>query len=241
MTSVFIAATLAVIIYSLWVRRDTWWSRWEAAATFAIAMEGCSLLLMSPWAADVLGPVLHRWLRVWNAQQLLGSLFLLVAVLANIYHMLVRLADPDQVPPIMRKHLQVPVALGVLVMLATSVKTKRGFEADMFVNLTGDAWLTAFEVAVCALVLYLSGYVGRLMLALRNDSRARTTVNLYLASTVFALAACLIAVGVIWVGGHASPAIWACICVSVGIFAYGLARSWQAKRAWFSPETPAQR
>lgn len=240
MTSAFIAATIAVITYSLWVRRDTWWSRWEAAATFAIAMEGCSLLLLSPWAGDELGPALHRWLRVWNVQQLFGSLCLIVAVMANIYHMLVRFADPDQVPPIMRKHLQVPVGLGVVVMLTTFVKTDRGFEPDMFANLTGDGWQTAYEVAACALVFYLSSYVGRLMLALRHDSRARMTVILYLASMVFAVAACLVVVGSIWMGGYAGPAIWACICVSVAIFAYGLARSWQAKQAWFSPETSAQ-
>lgn len=240
MIPVFIVITLGVVLYSLWVRRDTWWSRWEAAATFAIAMEGCSLLLLSPWAGDQLGPTLNHHLGVWNAQQLLGSLFLIVAVIANIYHMLVRLADPDQVPPIMRKHLQIPVGVMILAMVTTYAMSARGYQSDMFAGLTGDIWLTAYEVTVCVLVLYLSGYVSRLMLALRNDPRARTTINLYLASMVFAVAACLIGVCSIWARGYAGPAIWACICLSVGIFAYGLARSWQAKQAWFSPDPLAQ-
>ncbi|MEO6793116.1 MAG: hypothetical protein ABI253_04330 [Mycobacterium sp.] len=241
MTSVFLTATLAVIAYSLWVRRDTWWSRWEAAATLAVALEGCSLVLLSPWAGVELGPVLHRWLGMWNVQQLLGSLCLIVAVLANIYHMLVRLADPEQVPLIMRKHLQVPLGLGVVVMLASFTKIDRGHEPDMFAGLTGDGWLTAYEVAICGMVLYVSGYVGRLMLTLRHDPRARTTVNLYLASMLLAVAACVIAIGSIWLGHYAGPAIWALICLSVGIFAYGLARSWQAKTAWFSPNSSTQR
>ena len=38
MTSAFIGGAVAVAVYSLWVRRDTWWSRWEAAASLAIAL-----------------------------------------------------------------------------------------------------------------------------------------------------------------------------------------------------------
>lgn len=240
MTPVFITATLAVILYSLWVRRDTWWSRWEAAATFAIAMEGCALLLLSPWAGAELSPLLHQWLGMWNVQQLVGGFCLIIAVIANIYHMLVRLADPEQVRPLMRRHLRLPVGLGVLVLLVSFVKIERGHEPDLFAGLTGDAWLTAFEVAACWLVLYLSGYVGRLMLVLRHDPRAKRTVDLYLASMAFTVLACLIAIVSIWVGGYAGPAIWACICLSVAIFAYGLARSWRAKTAWFSPNASRQ-
>lgn len=241
MTSVFITATLAVILYSLWVRRDTWWSRWESAATFAIAMEGCSLLLLSPWAGVELSPLLYQWLGLWNVQHLVGSLCLIVAVLANIYHMLVRLADPDLVRPMMRRHLEVPLGLGVMVLLASFAKIERGHEPDMFAGLTGNAWLTAYEVAACGIVLYLSCYVGRLMLVLRNDPRARTTVNLYLASMLLTVVACVIAIISIWLDSYAGTAIWACICLSVAIFAYGLARSWQAKTAWFSPDAAAPR
>ncbi|MEB3034825.1 hypothetical protein [[Mycobacterium] nativiensis] len=241
MISAFIAAMLAVIVYSLWVRRDTWWSRWEVAATFALAMEGCALLLLSPWAGHTLGPMLHQYLHLWNVQQLLGIICLIVAVTANTYHMLVRLADPDHVLPIMRKHLLAPLGLGVVVMVATFVKTERGHQPDIFAGLTGDAWQTGYEVAVCAMAIYLSCYLSRLMLLLRHDPRAKTTVNLYLASMAFAVAACLIGFGSIWVGAYAGTAIWACICISVGIFAYGLAQSWQAKQAWFSPEARTNR
>ncbi|MGB3894666.1 hypothetical protein [Mycolicibacter sinensis] len=241
MTSVFIAATLGVILYSLWVRRDTWWSRWESAATFAIAMEGCSLVLLSPRAGAELSPWLYQWLGMWNVQHLIGGLCLMVAVIANIYHMLVRLADPDQVRPLMRRHLQLPLGAGVLVLLASFVKIERGHEPDMFAGLTGDAWLTAYEVAACGIVLYLSGYVGRLMLALRHDPRAKTTVYLYAASMLLTVVACVIAIVSIGVGSYAGPAIWACICLSVAIFAYGLARSWKAKQAWFSPGASARR
>ncbi|EUA34744.1 gp56 domain protein [Mycobacterium xenopi 3993] len=51
MVSALILATLAAVFYSLWIRRDTWRSRWEAGASLNIALQGCAVLLMSPWAS----------------------------------------------------------------------------------------------------------------------------------------------------------------------------------------------
>lgn len=240
MISACVLATLAVVLYCLWVRRDTWWSRWEAGATLAIALEALALLLSTPWAGHTLAPPLHECLGLWNVQQVLAVLCLIAGVLANIYHMLVRLTDPAHVPLIMRKHLQVPVAASVAVMAVSFVKSKRGYEPDMFASLTGDGWLTTFEVTLGALMIFLSGYVGRLMLSLRHDSRAWETLTLYTAAMVFAMLAGLATLASILLGFYAGPVIWPCLCLSVGTFAYGLARSWQANKAWFSPN-PAQR
>jgi hypothetical protein len=235
MTSVLIVATLALITYSSWVRRDTWWSRWEAAASLALVLEGCALLLMSPWGATAIGPILHRGLGVWNVQQMLGHLCLIVAILANIYHMLVRLADPDQVRSIMRRQLIIPVWFGITLMVPSYLLADQEYRPDMFAAATTSAWLIVYELVGCAVVLYLSGYVSRLMLILRKDPRAKATIDLFLVSMAFAAAACLVVIGSTWGGGdHASPAIWACVCLAVGTFAFGSARSWQAKSAWFT-------
>ncbi|OBH21606.1 hypothetical protein EHH44_19520 [Mycolicibacter terrae] len=235
MTSVLIVATLALIAYSSWIRRDTWWSRWEAAASLALVLEAGALLLMSPWGATAIGPILRRGLGVWNVQQMLGHLCLIAAVVANIYHMLVRLADPAQVRSIMRRHLTVPVWLGVALMVPSYLLADQEYRLDLFAAAHTDSWLIAYEVVGCAVLLYLSAYVSRLMLTLREDPRAKSTIDLYLVSMTFASAGCLIVIGSAWVeGGAASPAIWTCICLSVGTFAYGSARSWQAKSAWFT-------
>lgn len=58
--------------------------------------------------------------------------------------------------------------------------------------------------------------------------------DLYLVSMAFAAAACVTVIASAWVDGDdASPVIWACICLSVGIFAYEAARSWRANSSWF--------
>ncbi|KLO25422.1 hypothetical protein ABW16_22980 [Mycolicibacter heraklionensis] len=235
MTSGIIVTTLAVVAYSLWVRRDTWWTRWESAATFALALEACALLLMSPWAGAKIGPVLHQGLGVWNIQQLIGHLCLIVALTANIYHMLVRLADPYQVRLLMRRQLMIPIWLSVAVMVPAYLRSDQDYQPDVFAAPRTDSWMMLYQLVGCALVLYLSAYVSRLMLTLRHDPRAKSTIDLYFVSMAFATAACLIVAGSTWADGDdASPGIWLCICLSVGTFAYGSARSWQAKSAWFT-------
>ena len=73
MMSALIIITLAAVFYSLWIRRDTWRSRWEADASLNIALQGCAVLLMSPWASETLGPPLHHIFRRWNVEDLLGQ------------------------------------------------------------------------------------------------------------------------------------------------------------------------
>lgn len=240
MTPALIITTVAVVLYSLWVRRDTWWSRWEAGATFAIAMEGIGLLLVTPWASDELGPAFHSFTGFWNVPQLLGFFCLLVGILGNVYHMLVRLTDPSHVLPIMRRDLGLPLGLGVASMLVTFVKTDRGHEPDMFATLTGDRWLIAFEVTIAAMAVFLAIYIGRLMLLLRRDPRAGTTLSLYVVALAFALTTFLITAVSIWADRYVGTVGWFCVCLAVGIFAWGLARSWQAKTAWFTSDPSPQ-
>ncbi|BBZ25309.1 hypothetical protein [Mycolicibacter hiberniae] len=235
MTGILIA-TLALLAYSLWVRRDTWSTRWENAATLALALLACALLLMSPWAAADIGPVLHDVLGVWNTPALVGHLCLIVAVTANIYHMLLRLADPVHVRVIMRRHLLIPIVLGVAVMVLAYLRSDQTYQRDVLAAPRADGWMLVYFLVGGSLALYLSAYSSRLMLALRHDPRAKRTLDLHLVSMTAAIAAGLLVVGSSWVAGDdASPGIWFCICVAGGTFAYGSARSWKAKSAWFAP------
>lgn len=234
-TSAFIIATLIVVLHSLWVRRDTWWTRWEASVTLALALEGCALVLMSPWAATELNPLVHRAVELWNVPEAVGHLCLVAAICANIDHALVRLAEPGQVHTIMRRQVTAPVALTVATMAVLFVKAHADYHRDLFSAAATNSWLTGYVLLGAALVLYLSGYVSRVILALRSDPRAKTTVDLYLASMVYASAACAVLVGSIWLHVDAGELIWACVCMSVGIFAYGSAKSWREKARWFTP------
>lgn len=235
MTSALIGATVVVALYTLWVRRDTWWSRWEIGITLAIALETVALVLMSPWAAETLGPGLQHVTRIWNTQQLAGHICFVVAIAANIYHVLARLADFDQFRPLFRLHVLLPVQAGGVAMVAVLVVADAGYRPDGFSSLGGGgAWARAYWVLLSLLLIYLSGYATRVLSMLRSDPRAKETVELYTASTAFAVAGIMALLSNAWSKSDVSPLIWLCACISVAIFAYGSARSWQAKAAWFA-------
>lgn len=235
MTSVFIGATVLVALYSLWVRRDTWWSRWEIGITLAITLEACALVLMSPWAAETLGPWVQRATRMWNLQQLAGHICFVVAVAANIYHVLPRLADFDRIRPLFRRHVEWPVWIGVVAMVAVFVTADAGYRPDGFsTSGGGGVWASVYWVLFCGLLIFLSSYATRLLLLVRSDPRAKETVELYTASSAFALAALVAQLSTTWSQSDVSSLVWLCGCVSVTIFAYGSARSWKAKAAWFA-------
>lgn len=235
MTPALIGATVAVTLYSLWVRRDTWWSRWEIGITLALALEAVALVLMSPWAAETLGLWLHRALHVWNTQQLAGHICFVVALTANIYHVLARLADFDKFRPLFRLHVLLPVQVTVVAMVAMSVASDTGYRPDGFSALGGGgAWARGYWVLLSLTMIYLSGYATRILSMLRSDPRAKETVDLYTASAAFAVAGIMAMMSNAWTTADVSPLIWLCACISVTIFACGSARSWRAKAAWFA-------
>jgi hypothetical protein len=86
--TILIAITLASISWSLWIRRVTWHCRWEVAATLNIALQGCAVALMSPWASETLGVALHNLTGEWNLQNYIGHDCYVVAASAIVYNAL---------------------------------------------------------------------------------------------------------------------------------------------------------
>lgn len=234
MVSALITATLAVVGYSLWVRRDTWWSRWEVGVSLAIALEGVALVLLSPWGSAAVGPLLYRAVGRWNVQHPIAWLCVFVAVSANIYHTLVRSTDPRQARALIRKHLRVPVWLGSTLMMVFFVIADEGSLSDGFAGVGTSGWFTGYWVINGGLLIFLSGYATRVLLPLKADPRAAETYRLYLASALFAIAALTVEIGSVWADVDTTALVWLCACLSVGVFAFGSARSWQAKAAWFT-------
>src|SRR6476659_4709936 len=88
-----IAITLGCVAWSLWIRRVTWSSRWEVAATLNIALQGLGVLLMSPWASETIGHVPPRLTGMCNLEDYLGHDAYIVAASAVVYNAVGRLQD----------------------------------------------------------------------------------------------------------------------------------------------------
>jgi hypothetical protein len=235
MVIALITATLAAVLCSLWIRRHTWRSRWEAGATLNIALQGCAVLLMSPWTSATLGPPLHAVFERWNVEDLLGHICLIVAVTAVIGHGLVRLTDEVRVQALLRRHVVAPVTLGVPLLVAVFVVTDEGYHADLFPAHVSNVWLGVYWLVLGALLVYLLGYAARVLAILRADPRSTATVDLYLISVAFGVGANVIQMGTAWAGIDVTLPVWVCACLGATGFAYGSARSWRAKVAWFTP------
>lgn len=227
-----IVVTLAALLCSLWIRRYTWRSRWEAGATRNIALHGCAVLLMSHWAAAARTP-LHRVFGLWNVQHLLGHICWIFAVTAIIRHGLIRLVDEAHESELLRKHVTRPLRIAVPLLVVLFVVADEGHHLDFFAA-PADFWLLAYWLVLGALMIYLLSYAGRVLLILRTDPRSTTTVDLYLISAGFGVAASVIQIGTAWAGTDIALPVWLCACLSAIGFAYGSARSWQAKVAWFT-------
>jgi hypothetical protein len=235
MMSALILATLAAIFYSLWVRRHTWRSRWEAGANLNIALQGCAVLLMSPWASATLGPALHHMTGRWNVEDLLGHICLIVAVTAIIHHGLARLDDERQWRGLFRRHIEIPLLLGIPLLVVVFVIANERYHPDLFPAHVSTVWFGAYWLVLGALLIYLFTYAGRVLLILRKDPRSTATVNLYLISAGFGVAATAIQVITAEIGVDTTLPVWLCACLGAIGFAYGSARSWHAKVAWFTP------
>lgn len=234
MRSALIIATLAAIAYSLWIRRHTWRCRWEAGASLNIALKGCAVLLMSPWASATLGPPLHRVFGRWNVEDLLGHICLLVAVAAIIEHGLSRLTDERQLRRLFRRHVEIPLRLGVPLLVATFIVADEGYHPDLFPAHVSTVWFGAYWLVLGALLTYLFVYAGRVLLIVRKDPRSTATANLYLVSAAFGIAATVIQVSTAEAGIDITLPVWLCACLGAVGFAYGSARSWIAKVEWFT-------
>jgi hypothetical protein len=235
MMSVLITATLAAIFYSLWIRRHTWRSRWEAGASLNIALQGCAVLLMSPWASANLGPPLHHICRRWNVEDLLGHVCLIIAVTAVIHHGLARLDDERHLRTLFRRHIETPLQLSVPLLVLVFIIANEGYHPDLFPAHVSTVWFGAYWLVLGSLLTYLFSYACRVLLILRKDPRSRATVDLYLISAAFGVAATLIQVTTAEVGIDITLPVWLCACLGAIGFAYGSARSWHAKVAWLAP------
>jgi hypothetical protein len=235
MTSALITATLATIFYSLWIRRDTWRSRWEAGASLNIALQGCAVLLTSPWASATLGPPLYNIFHRWNTEDLLGHICLIIAVTAIIHHGLARLDNEQRLRTLFRRHIHIPLRLSVPLLVAVFIIADEGYHADLFPAHVSTVWFGAYWLVLGCLLTYLFAYACRVLLILRKDPRSKATVNLYLISAAFGAAATVIQVTTAEFGIDITLPVWLCACLGAIGFAYGSARSWHAKVAWFTP------
>jgi hypothetical protein len=237
--SALIFITLACIGWSLWIRRLTWHSRWEVAATFNIALQGLTIALMSPLAADTLGVALHDLTGVWNLQNYLGHDCYVVAASAIVYNALGRITEDDVLRETFKQYVERPATLCIPLLLATFTLSRgsKTYTRDFFALHT-DFWLSVYWILLCGTLIYLLGFGFRAMLVLRKDPRSTNIATLYLLACGSGIAACSVRIITALVPAVQGPIdaalVWFFACACGAGFAVTSAYSWQQKVRWFS-------
>ena len=190
---------------------------------------------MSPWTSPIIGRPLHAIVGRWNVDDLLGHICLIGAAMAIIHHGLARLPDESRPRIRFRRHIENPLRIGVPLLVAVFIIADEDYHPDLFSAHVSNLWLGTYWTVLGGLLIYLLGYASRVLLILRQDPRSTATVNLYLISAIFVVAANVIQTGTGWAGINVTLLVWLCACLGAIGFAYGAARSWNAKRAWFTP------
>ncbi len=237
--TVLILITLASISWSLWIRRFTWRCRWEVAATLNIALQGLTVALMSPLAADTLGVALHDITGEWNLQNYIGHDCYIVAASAIVYNAVGRLADDHVLQESFKQYVERPATLCIPLLLATFTLShgSRTYARDFFA-LPTDFWLTVYWILLCGTLSYLLVFGSRALLVLRQDPRSRNIANLYLFASASGISACLVRIITALIPQFQSPQsaglVWFFCCVCGAGFAVTSAHSWRQKVRWFS-------
>src|SRR6476620_11877842 len=113
-----ITITLVCVAWSLWIRRLTWSCRWEVAATLNIALQGAAVFLMSPFASETVGQLLHSLTGVWNLEDYIGHDCYVVAASAIVYNALGRLQDDNATQSAFKQYVERPATLCIPLLLA---------------------------------------------------------------------------------------------------------------------------
>jgi hypothetical protein len=238
-----ITVTLACVAWSLWIRRLTWSCRWEVAATLNIALQGAALFLMSPFASETIGRLLHSLTGIWNLEDYIGHDCYVVAASAIVYNALGRLQDDNALQAAFKQYVERPATLCIPLLLATFSMGNgaRVYRSDFFTVPT-DFWLSAYWLLLCGTLIYLLGYGSRALFVLRRDPRSRRIANVYLLSSASGIIACTVRIITAYVPPlqelEGGVVVWFFACTCGAGFALASAHSWRIKTRWFT-STPS--
>jgi hypothetical protein len=224
----------------LWIRRVTWSSRWEVAATLNIALQGVAVLLMSPFASETLGVALHSLTGKWNLEDYIGHDCYVVAASAVVYNALGRLQDDHSLQRSFKQYVERPATLCIPLLLVTFSlgNGARIYKPDFF-DVPTDFWLNTYWLLLCGTLIYLLGYGCRALLVLRKDPRSRRVANIYLVASGAGIAACIVRIVTAYVPtlqstDLGSTLVWVFACMCGAGFALTSAESWRNKTKWFT-------
>ncbi|CPS04022.1 hypothetical protein [Mycobacteroides abscessus] len=229
-----ILVTLITLCLSLWIRRATWTTTYERAATINLLLQGIAVILMSPWASQHIGIWLQHITGWANLEDYIAHDAYIVAASAVAYNALGRVDEGPYLERSFKLYVEIPATLAMPLMLVTfALSESTDHYADDFLQLPTDFWLGAYWLILCLTLVHLLGYGCKMLAILREDPRSTLVADAYLVSCLCGIAASLIRVLISFTPGIppaiGSGAVWLLACACGAGFAVTGAASWLGK------------
>lgn len=239
---VLAVAILAVGAFGLWMRRYAFGNRWEKDTTAALVLIVGGATLTSP--AMGFGGIhfLERLTGLWNVEQLLGSLFVLMGA-GRICSMLIRrvISEPHASRCIHR-WVDAPTGIGIILTWVCFGISGAFHDRAALSHMAGmgptDDWIRSYWVVFSITMGYLFAFAIRLLLILRTEDRHQPVADIYLFACVAGLTDAVLSAVISGVFGYMTVATRAGLVtldiLFVGGFAWGAIHSWRRKVAPFN-------
>ncbi len=227
----FAILALSTSAHCLWLRRFAWRSYYDRAATLSVALEGLAILLMTPPIGIRVGVALHQLTGLWHTHYLLAHWLLLAGGTCAIAHFLTRLGNDHAVRIFFRRHVELPVALTLPLMLATFALSSVNRAPTDLLRSPPDTWLTVYWVIACLMGLHLITCALHCLMILRREQRHRAVADIYILGYIAGLIVIATQLTTMFVERRwAATAPLVAGCITITLFAWSATYSWQRRR-----------
>ncbi|OBB89123.1 hypothetical protein A5760_23060 [Mycobacterium colombiense] len=234
------AAALLPAGYVLWIRRHTWRTPWETAATLNVLLLGLNALLTAPRVDRWVSPKLHSVTGWWNVEELIGHLCYLCALMSLLYMAAARLDMTDrQLNRFINSRIRIPATVFIPWVVFTFFY---GGCADRYVPdlllLDPSPWQMCYRWLYIVATVFLLGQAATVLLILRRDPYQTRAADLYLAAIALTFMGCFA-----FIFDCNDVLRWALIRVVVVAYAVAAGYSWRSKLRYLrgTPPLPCDR
>lgn len=223
-----IAAGLLLGGWALFIRRDTWHCKLGRALTISIALIVAGMILTSPMIT-----IFDSGIGIQHFDDYLGHVCFLASLCTIVYALLARTLPDRTAKRLMRWRVEYPtaaVALLMLILVTLSPSLHSGAaRRDDFFEVSCGPYLHAYWTIYVATVIYLMGYMLRLLRALCRDPRSRQTANLYLVACVLGIIAAIAEFTDTWIH-FIDGSLWLLLTAPAVLISITAALSWRRQR-----------
>lgn len=209
MTALYFANVVAVstACWALWVRRESFGSRWDGAITVGVALYGLGSALESPWPqlAAASFPLTGKYYLL----SVLGNICYLAGTAVGLHSFYVRLLPDAEIGRFMRTAITplVAVAAAVMLLCALASPATSTMSADNLYSIHLDTWLRVYfttyflSVTILLSAAVFGGY------RLRQGSNSGAVVPLMTIALIGSIACVGHLVDILTGHNHSAPAL----------------------------------